>query len=191
MRIYRKLIFFFIPVPLLALISFGLVVNYQARLKLEQEVFSRLEAVSLLKRDKVQDFIDDKVGITRTIAALINSSDLAFLMQHQIPDQHYAKAYDRIHHVMGEIQRAMKISDLMLIDKQGNVVFYLSPHHQSSGFHKTVPSASLALAQKGVYIGEVEPLDEGTHPYVIRLLARINDPRGELAGYHSFDKSCG
>ena len=184
MRLRQKLILYFMPVPLAVLIFIGVFVNANAHQRMEKEIFTRLNTMSLLMRDKVQYFIEDRIGIAQVIAAAVNKQAFALLAAGRDGTDQAAFARDTLTRQLERIRQAMNVSDIMLVNAQGRTILHLNEFHERSGSHHAPFSqVALAAARSGVYLGDIVPIDEKEQPYVLSLLTRVDDTGGGLLGY--------
>lgn len=189
MRIYQKLIIIFLSISILPIFFIIQVVYYNAKDILQREILFHINTAADLEAERIDTFLKQRINDLEIIRrrSIIRDYLLAFGQPGR--DQSnpaYLEARKEIDFQLKLFQDTFEYVCIMLMDKQGNVVYTSNPAHELLEHNKPLSvedPRAFQKAQNGIFIDDLRKTEDSAHPYTIFMIAAVNSSADKLIGF--------
>ena len=175
MRIYTKLIILSLSLSILPLILVAGIFLYNAQKELTQEIFERLSAVSVLKKNSLEAFFTSRKEDLKAVQGFLDIKMNLPTLQEFDQDRTnfvYFQAALQLNDQLRAFMDSYQYADILLLDTDGTVVFVTNPAHSTTYLDKAIfKPADLRQARKGMYISDPVATKDLRYPYVLHMVA--------------------
>lgn len=197
MSIRLKLILTYLAVALLPLLLLGGVTFHNYKESLENLRLAQLRDITVYKTDQIGDLFkglkaDIEIGQSfyniKTNLPVLSS----FAGKPAAPE--FLAAKKMLDGQLRPMQAVKGLSDIMLANTAGKVVYSCDPGHSSKEFLKDLPDPkrhAFAEGKKRVYFSDIFFKEEDAGKPVMLVSAPINDFKGKFAGVLAFEVDMG
>ncbi|MDO9035103.1 MAG: PAS domain S-box protein [Methanoregula sp.] len=175
-----RLVCYFLLLSLVIVSLVGFFAYIQATEALKQSVFDRLEAVSTLKEDGLNHWVDDQLQNVVMIAWLpIVREQTGTLLSTRSSDPDHKKAYTSLSEYLNlVVTRTSYSEEMFVLDLNGTVVLSTDKTHEGQSF-ASAPFFSEGLSK--TFVQNVYPSPFNGRP-IITLVTPMFDPQGRRIG---------
>jgi len=190
-HIYTKIIILSLALSIIPLIFMAGIFLYNTQKELKEEIYDRLNAVSVLKKNKLETFFNSRKEDLRAIQGFSDVQvDLPTLQEFDL--DRYSFAYSKAKYQLDDQLRAFMNSysyaDILLLNTEGKVVFVSNPEHvQTYLDRKFFNSKVLQKAKGNVYFSGPVATDDWKYPYILYMVSDAYDTQGQFTGYIVLD----
>lgn len=190
MRIYAKLIILSLGLAIIPLGLVAVIFLYNAQKDLKREIYERLSAVSVLKKDRLETFFNSRKEDLRAVQGFLEVQTNLPTLEEFDQDRRnfvYFQASLQLNDQLRAFMNSYQYADILLLNTKGRVVFVANPEHVAAKMDKMVfEESQLAKAKEGVYISDPIAQENTAYPSVLYMILRALDPQGRFAGYVAF-----
>jgi len=187
MRIYAKIILLSLSLSILPLVLVVGIFLFNTQKELKGEIYDRLNAVSALKKNKLEVFFNSRKEDLRAIQGFLVVEINLPTLQEFDRDRYsfaYSKAKLQLDDQLRAFMNSYAYADILLLDTKGKVVFAANPTHTESYLDRTIFNATvLKKAKKDIYISGPAATKDWRYPYVLYMLSQARDTQDHFAGY--------
>ncbi|MBF0521920.1 MAG: HAMP domain-containing protein [Candidatus Omnitrophica bacterium] len=186
MRIKSKLTVTFLAVAVIPMLLVGYFIFYNSRNSLQVQILHALEANAEFKANTINDYIlERKSDLFILQNRNVIKSFLPVLDQFKNDPSNlsYVEAKKTVDAQLVIMQKAYNYVDIMLVNKEGIVIYVTNPQHQIE-LNKPLVNKEEVLqkVKASAYIGEVHRFDSKEHPYCLDLAGAVSGSANEFAG---------
>src|SRR5262249_50225624 len=132
MRIYTKIIILSLSLSIIPLVLVAGIFFYNTQKELKSEIYERLHAVSVLKKNKLETFFLSRKEDLKAIQGFLDVQINLPTLQ-EFDRNRYSLAYSKAKWQLDDQLRAFMNSyayaDILLLDAKGKAVFVANPTH--------------------------------------------------------------
>jgi diguanylate cyclase (GGDEF)-like protein len=154
---------------------------------LKGEIYDRLNAVSELKKNKLETFFNSRKEDLRAIQGFSDVQINLPTLQEFDQDRYsfaYSKAKLQLDDQLRSFMNSYAYADILLLDAKGKVVFVANPAHAQAYFDRTFFNDNvLNKAKNNIYLSGPVATKNLKYPYIIYMLTGAQDTQGQFAGY--------
>ena len=132
MRIYAKIIVLSLCLTIIPLVLVAGIFLFNTQKELKGEIYDRLNAVSALKKNKLETFFNSRKEDLRAIQGFLDVQINLPTLQEFDRDRYsfaYSKAKWQLDDQLRAFMNSYAYADILLLDKKGKVVFVANPAH--------------------------------------------------------------
>jgi diguanylate cyclase (GGDEF)-like protein len=160
---------------------------FNTQKELKGEIYDRLNAVSELKKNKLETFFnsrkEDLKAIQEFSVVQINLPTLEEFDQDRYSFA-YTKAKLQLDDQLRSFMNSYAYADILLLDTKGKVVFVANTAHAQTYFDTTFFNDTvLNKAKNGIYLSGPVTTKDLKYPYILYMLSQARDTQGQFAGY--------
>jgi diguanylate cyclase (GGDEF)-like protein len=187
MRIYTKIIILSLSLSIIPLVFVAGIFLYNTQKELKGEIYDRLNAVSVLKKNKLETFFSSRKEDLKAIQGfLVVQINLPTLQE--FDRDRYSFAYSKAKWQLDDQLRAFMNSyayaDILLLDTKGKVVFVANSIHAKAYLDRTIFNATiLEKAKSGIYDSGPVAVKAWKCPYILYMISQARDTQGQFSGY--------
>jgi len=187
MRIFRNIILICMSLSIIPLILVTSIYFYHTQKELKTEIDGRLNAISTLKRNKLETFFNSRIEDLKALqgfpAVAVNLPTLE-----QFNDDRYSLAYSKAKWQLEDQLRAFMNSyayaDIVLLNADGKGVFVTNPRHINSYLDKPFFNQTmLQKARTGILYNGPQATKDWKYPYILYMVTEALDTNGRFCGY--------
>ena len=187
MRLQTKLIILSLSLSIIPLILVAGIFLYNTQKELKGQIFERLNAVSVLKKNKLETFIVSRKEDLRAIQGFSDVQINLPTLQDFDRDRYnfaYSKAKWQLDDQLRAFMNTYAYADILLLDKKGKVVFVANPAHTKAYLDRTIFNAAVLKRAKTVisYSGPAAT-GEWKYPYILNMVLGAKDTQDQFSGY--------
>jgi diguanylate cyclase (GGDEF)-like protein len=187
MRIYTKLIILSLSLSIIPLILVAGIFLYNTQKELKGEIYDRLNAVSVLKKNKLETFFNSRKEDLKAIQGFSDVKINLPTLQEFDQDRYsfaYSKAKGQLDDQLRAFMSSYAYADILLLDTKGKVVFVTNPAHapvylDRAPFNDTV----LQKAKRDVYYSGPVGTQDWKYPYILYMVLEAHDTQDQFTGY--------
>jgi len=187
MRIYTKIIILSLSLSIIPLILVAGIFLYNTQKELKGEIYDRLNAVSVLKKNKLETFFNSRKEDLRAIQGFSDVEINLPTLQEFDRDRYsfaYSKAKLQLDDQLRAFMNSYAYADILLLNKKGKIVFVANTVHAEAYldrfmFNDTV----LNKAKTSIYTSGPVVTKDWKYPYVLYMVYQAEDTEGKFAGY--------
>ena len=187
MRIYTKIIILSLSLSIIPLILVAGIFLYNTQKELKGEIYDRLNAVSVLKKNKLETFFNSRKEDLRAIQGFLDVQRNLPTLEEFDRDRYsfaYSKAKLQLDDQLRAFMNSYAYADILLLSKKGKVVFVANPDHAKAYHDRTFFNAkALEKARNDFYFSGPVSSNELKYPYILYLIAQARDTQDQFAGY--------
>ncbi len=187
MRTYAKIIILSLCLSIVPLVLVAGIFLYNTQKELKGEIFERLNAVALLKKNKLETFLNSRKEDLRAIQGFPEVKINLPTLQEFDRDRYsfaYSKAKWQLEDQLRAFMNSHAYADLLLLDTKGKAVFAANPAHARLYLDKTIFNESvLNKAQADIYDSGPVATQDWKYPYILYMISGVRDTQGQFAGY--------
>ena len=187
MRIYAKIIILSLGLSIIPLILVAGVFLYNTQKELKGEIYERLNAVSVLKKNKLETFFSSRKEDLRAIQGFLDVEINLPTLQEFDRDRYsfaYSKAKWQLDDQLRAFVNSYAYADMLLLDKKGKVVFVANPSHTKAYLDRTLfNDRVLKEAKNGIYDSGPVATKDLKYPYILYMISAAHDTQGQFSGY--------
>ena len=187
MRIYAKIIILSLSLSIIPLILVAGAFLYNTQKELKGEIYERLNAVSVLKKNKLETFFNSR---KEDLQAIQGFSDVEINLPtlQEFDRDRYSFAYSKAKWQLDDQLRAFMNSyayaDILLLNTKGKVVFVADPSHAQQYLDKTFfNNTVLDRARKGIYYSGPVATKDWKYPTILYMISEAHDTQNQFTGY--------
>jgi PAS domain S-box-containing protein len=159
MLLKTKLTLLFVAVTLISLTLFGAVVFSQAQKTLETVRFAQLNNIADLKKDKIETFFNERkadLKSTQSFRNIKRNLPLLISLRRKHNNPKYLQAMKELDDQLKPFQTAYGYLNVMLTDRQSNVVYVTNARHQAEYMNRLLQDRRIAEQGKyDIYFSDV------------------------------------
>jgi len=186
-RIYAKIIVLSLSLSIIPLILVAGIFLYNTQKELKSEIYDRLNAVSMLKKNKLETFLNSRREDVRAIQGFLDVQINLPTLQEFDMDRYsfaYSKAKLQLDDQLRAFMNSYAYADILLLDKKGKVVFVANISHAKAYRDRTIFNDTvLKKAKRDIYYSGPVATGEWKYPYILYLISQARDTQGQFAGY--------
>ena len=132
MRIYNKFVILSLSLSIIPLILVAGIFLFNTQKELKGEIYDRLNAVSVLKKNKLEIFFNSRKEDLRAIQGFLDVQINLPTLQEFDRDRYsfaYSKAKWQLDDQLRAFMNSYAYADILLLDKKGKIVFVTNPAH--------------------------------------------------------------
>jgi len=171
-------------VPLILVVG---IFQYNSQKELKEEIYERLNAVSVLKKNKLETYFNSRKEDLKAVQGFLEVQINLPTLQEFDRDRYnfaYSKAKLQLDDQLRGSMNSYAYADILLLDTKGKVVFVANPAHTSQSLDKTFFDATvLSKAKSGIYYSGPVATKEWKYPYILYMVGAAYDTEGQFAGY--------
>ena len=187
MRIYAKLIILSLSLSIIPLILVAGIFLYNTQKELKGEIYDRLKAVSVLKKNKLETFFNSRKEDLRAIQGFLDVEINLPTLQEFDRDRYsfaYSKAKLQLDDQLRAFMNSYAYADILLLDTKGKVVFVANPAHAQAYLDRTFFNTPYLKRQKAIStISGPVATNDWKYPYILYMVSVAHDSQGQFAGY--------
>lgn len=187
LRTYTKIIILLLSLSIIPLIIVAAVFLYNTQKQLQGEIYERLNAVSVLKKNKLETFLNSRKEDLRAIQGFLDVEINLPTLQEFDRDRYsfaYSKAKWQLDDQLRAFMNSYAYADILLLNTKGKVVFVTNPSHAQVYLDRTFFNAGvLQKAQKTIYYSGPAATQDWKYPYILYMVSQAHDTQGQFAGY--------
>jgi diguanylate cyclase (GGDEF)-like protein len=187
MRTYTKTIILSLGLSIIPLILVAGIFLYNTQKELKGEIYERLNAVSVLKKNKLETFFSSRKEDLRAIQGFLDVQINLPTLQEFDRDRYsfaYSKARGQLDDQLRSFMNSYAYADIFLLDRKGKVVFVANPAYARTYFDRTFFNAGvLKKARKDIYISGPVATKDLKYPYILYMVLEAHDTQGQFSGY--------
>jgi len=187
MRTYAKIIILSLSLSIIPLILVAGIFLYNTQQELKREIYDRLNAVSVLKKNKLETFFASRREDLRAIQGFLDVEINLPTLQEFDRDRYsfaYSKAKWQLDDQLRSFMNSYAYVDIFLLDTKGKIIFVASPAHARKYLDRTVFNDTvLKQAKKDIYISGPVATQDWRYPYILYMISQARDAQGQFTGY--------
>jgi len=186
MRIYAKLIILSLSLSIIPLILVAGIFLYNSQKELKGEIYERLNAVSVLKKNKLETFFNSRKEDLRAIQGFLDVQTNLPTLEEFDTDRYsfaYSKAKWQLDDQLRAFMNSYAYADILLLDKKGKIVFVSNPAHQAYLDRPIFNDTTLKKARNSIYSSDPVATKDWKYPYILYMASRAHDTQGQFTGY--------
>ena len=187
MRVDAKIIILSLSLSIIPLVFVAGIFLYNTQKELKGEIYERLNAVSVLKKNKLETFFSSRKEDLRAIQGFLDVQINLPTLQEFDRDRYsfaYSKAKWQLNDQLRAFMNSYAYADILLMDTKGKIVFAANPAHTQLYLDKTIFNDTvLNKAQKDTYISGPVAAKDWKYPYILYMISEAHDTQGQFAGY--------
>ena len=187
MRIYAKLVILSLSLSIIPLILVAGIFLYNTQKELKGEIYERLNAVSVLKKNKLETFFNSRREDLKAIQGFSDVEINLPTLQEFDRDRYsfaYSKAKWQLQDQLRAFMNSYAYADILLLDTKGKIVFVSNPTHASTYLDRTFFNTNvLKKAKSGIYYSGPVATQDWKYPYILYMVTGTQDIEGQFAGY--------
>lgn len=189
MRIYQKLIIIFLSISILPIFFIIQVVYYNAKDILQREILFHINTAADLEAERIDTFLKQRINdleITRRRSIIRDYLLASGQPGRDQSNPAYLEARKEIDFQLELFQDTFEYVCIMLMDKQGKVVYSSNPAHELLEHNKPLSvedPRAFQKAQNGIFIDDLRKTEDSAHPYTIFMIAAVNSSADKLVGF--------
>ena len=187
MRIYAKIIILSLSLSIIPLILVAGIFLYNTQKELKGEIYERLNAVSVLKKNKLETFFSSRKEDLRAIQGFLDVEINLPTLQEFDRDRYsfaYSKAKWQLDDQLRAFVNSYSYADMLLLDTKGKVVFVANPAHARGYLDRTIfNDRVLKEAKNGIYDSGPVATKDWKYPYILYMISAAHDTQGQFSGY--------
>jgi diguanylate cyclase (GGDEF)-like protein len=187
MRIYAKIIILSLSLSIIPLILVAGIFLYNTQKELKGEIYERLNAVSALKKNKLETFFSSRKEDLRAIQGFLDVEINLPTLQEFDRDRYslaYSKAKWQLDDQLRAFMNSYAYADILLLDTKGKVVFVANPAHAPLYLDRVIFNATvLKKAKSGIYNSGPVATKDWEYPYILYMISQARDTQGQFSGY--------
>ncbi len=187
MRIDTKIIVLSLSLSIVPLFLVAGIFLYNTQKELKGEIYDRLNAVSELKKNKLETFFSSRKEDLKAIQGFsVVQINLPTLQE--FDQDRYSFAYSKAKLQLDDQLRAFMNSyayaDILLLDTKGKAVFVANPAHAQAYYDKLFFNDTvLGKAKNDIYFSGPVATRELKYPYIVYMISQARDTQGNFIGY--------
>lgn len=187
MRIYAKFIILSLSLSIIPLILVAAIFLYNTQKELKGEIYDRLKAVSVLKKNKLETFFNSRKEDLRAIQGFLDVEINLPTLQEFDRDRYsfaYSKAKLQLDDQLRSFMSSYAYADILLLDTKGKVVFVANPAHAQAYLDRTFFNTTvLKKAKSDIYYSGPVATNDWKYPYILNMVSVAHDSQDQFAGY--------
>ena len=187
MRTYTKTIILSLSLSIIPLILVAGIFLYNTQKELKREIYERLNAVSVLKKNKLETFFNSRKEDLRAIQGFLDVEINLPTLQEFDRDRYsfaYSKARGQLDDQLRSFMNSYAYADIFLLDTKGKVVFVANPAYARTYFDRTFFNADvLKKARQDIYISGPVATKDLKYPYILYMILEAYDTQDHFSGY--------
>lgn len=187
MRIYAKIIILSLSLSIIPLVLVAGIFLYNTQKELKGEIYERLNAVSVLKKNKLETFFSSRRDDLRAIQGFLDVQINLPTLQEFDRDRYsfaYSKAKWQLEDQLRAFMNSYAYADIFLLDTKGKVVFVANPSHAQLYLDRVIFNDTvLKEAKSDIYISGPVATKDWKYPYILYMISQARDTQGQFAGY--------
>ncbi len=187
MRIYTKLIILSLSLSILPLILVAGIFLFSTQKELKTEISDRLNAVSVLKKNKLETFLNSRKEDLRAIQGFLDVKINLPTLEQFDRDRYnfaYLKAKGQLDDQLNAFMSSYKYADILFLDTKGKVVFVTNSDHVGKYLNNTLFFEEvLNKARSGIYSTNPIATKDEKYPYVLYMISQALDIQEKFIGY--------
>ncbi len=187
MRIYAKIIILSLSLSIIPMILVAGIFLFNTQKELKGEIYDRLNAVSVLKKNKLETFLNSRKEDLRAIQGFIDVETNLPTLQEFDRDRYsfaYSKAKLQLDDQIRAFMNSYAYADILLMDKNGKVVYVANPSRTQTYLDRTFFNAAvLQKAKKDIYYSGPVAAKDWKYPYILYMISKARDTQGQFTGY--------
>ena len=160
---------------------------YNTQKELKREIYDRLNAVSALKKNKLETFFSSRKEDLRAIQGFLDVKINLPTLQEFDRDRYsfaYSKAKWQLDDQLRAFMNSYAYADILLLDTKGKVVFVANPAHARTYLDRTIFNDTvLKKAKSDIYISGPVVAKDWKYPYILYMLSEARDTQDQFSGY--------
>jgi len=187
MRIFRNIILICMSLSIIPLILVTSIYFYHTQKELKTEIDGRLNAISTLKRNKLETFLNSRKEDLKALQGF-PSVQVNLPTLEQFNYDRYSLAYSKAKWQLEDQLRAFMNSyayaDIVLLNTEGVGVFVTNPRHINSYLGKSFFNETmLQQARTGILYSGPQATKDWKYPYILYMVSEAVDTNGRFCGY--------
>lgn len=187
MRIYARIIILSLSLSLIPLLLVAGIFLYNTQKELKGEIYDRLNAVSALKKNKLETFFDSRKADLRAIQGFLDVKINLPTLQEFDRDRYnfaYYKAKWQLDDSLRAFMNSYAYADILLLNKKGKVVYVSNPAQTRMYLDRTFFNTTvLEKAQSDIYYSGPVATNDWKFPYILYMVSNAQDTQGQFSGY--------
>lgn len=189
MRIYWKLIIVLLALSIIPIFFITSIVFYNVRNNLQNDILSKLNYATDKEANELESFFGERLSDFNVASHYIVVRKNFPLLDRFSSDQgnpSYIQAKKEIDFQLDLIQSVYKYASIMLVNKEGKVVYTSNSTHALIEHNKPLADQYPEVARKaksGVFISEVRKTADKRHPYTFIISGPVYDFSDQFIGY--------
>ncbi len=187
MRIHAKIIILSLSLSIIPLVFVAGTFLYNTQKELKGEIYDRLNAVSVLKKNKLETFFSSRKEDLKAIQGFLDVEINLPTLQEFDRDRYsfaYSKAKWQLDDQLRAFMNSYAYADILLLDKKGKVVFVANPAYARRYLDRTFFNATvLEKAKSDIYISGPVATKDWKYPYILYMLSQAHDTQDQFSGY--------
>jgi len=187
MRIYAKIIILSLSLSIIPLILVAGIFLFNTQKELKVEIYERLNAVSLLKKNKFETFFNSRQEDVKAIQGFLDVEINLPTLEEFDRDRYsfaYSKAKWQLEDQLRAFMNSYAYADILLLDTKGKVVFVANPAHTQTYLDRTFFNANvLQKAKSDIYDSGPVATKDWKYPYILYMVSQAYDTQGQFSGY--------
>ncbi len=186
-RIYAKLIILSLSLAIIPLVLVAGAFLYNTQKELKSEIYERLNAVSVLKKNKLETFFNSRREDLRAIQGFLDVQINLPTLQEFDRDRYsfaYSKAKWQLNDQLRAFMNSYAYADILLLDKKGKIVFVANPAQVHTYLDRTFFNARvLQKAKSDIYYSGPVASNDWKYPYILYMISAARDTQDQFIGY--------
>ncbi len=187
MRIYAKIIILSLSLSIIPLVLVAGIFLYNTQKELKGEIYERLNAVSELKKNKLETFFNSRKEDIRAIQGFLDVEINLPTLEEFDKDRYsfaYAKAKLQLEDQLRAFMSSYAYADILLLDTKGKAVFVANPAHTMVYLDRTFFNDTvLKKAKSSIYNSGPVATKDWQYPYILYMISNAYDTQGQFSGY--------
>ncbi len=187
MRIHTKIIILSLSLSIIPLVLVAGIFLYNTQKELKGEIYDRLNAVSVLKKNKLETFFSSRKEDLRAIQGFLDVEINLPTLQEFDRDRYsfaYTKAKWQLNDQLRSFMNSYAYADILLMDTKGKVVFVANPAHAKLYLDRVIfNNTVLKKAKSDVYISGPVATKDWKYPYILYMISEAFDTQDQFCGY--------
>jgi len=187
MRIDTKIIVLSLSLSIVPLFLVAGIFLYNTQKELKGEIYDRLNAVSELKKNKLETFFGSRKEDLKAIQGFSVVQINLPTLQEFDRDRYsfaYTKAKLQLDDQLRSFMNSYAYADILLLDRKGKAVFVANPAHAREYYDKVFFNDNvLGKARNDIYFSGPVASKELKYPYILYMLTQAWDTQNQFAGY--------
>jgi len=186
-RIYTKLILLSLSLSVIPLMIVAGIFLYNTQKELKSEIYERLNAVSVLKKNKLETFFNSRKEDLKAIQGFMDVQINLPTLEEFDRDRYsfaYSKAKWQLDDQLRAFMNSYAYADILLLDTKGKAVFVANPAHTKNYLDRTFfNDRVLKDSRQEIYYSGPVATQDWKYPYILYMILKARDTQGQFAGY--------
>ena len=193
MSIRLKLTIMFLVVALIPMLIVGILTFGNYKRSLETHRMSMLEELVIYKSDRIEAYflgLKSNMEMAQNFYNLKNNLPILNQFANNPTAQEFLDARKTLDRQLQKMQTALKLSDIMLVDSKGRVVYVSNPKHSPKDFLSNLPDTQQTAFKEGrnkIYFSDVFFNKVNNDKLGMLITAPLNDSNNIFIGVIVFE----